>query len=190
MYAKLFLSLLVMLCAASGYGQQWNKGQVKLKNGKVMLGEISYEYGQDAIMLKVADGTMVIPAFKLNEFSFREGKYNNERRFKPVHYSKGAAKVYEFYEVVIEGAMSLLKQQQSVWYSGRQEVVVYDYYVLKDDELMPINEFRRHVYPSLKKASPSLKEFVKQNKLRASNIDHNIKVIVFYNQAVSASASL
>jgi hypothetical protein len=172
------------------FGQEWYKGTVTLTNQKVIPGEIAYWAGRDAIFLKSGDATVVFPAFRIRSFSFYDDEAEGERRFVTLLDSIGAATMYQFYEVVLEGPISVLRQQHAFWYSLHLETIDFDYFVMMDERLIPMSKFRRHVYPSLKRSSASIRDFARQNRINLFSINDTVELIEYYNNERSGVASL
>jgi hypothetical protein len=171
---------------------EWFKGSVLLANETVISGEITYPADEEVLFLKIGDNEdamMVIPAFRILSFSFYEKESSSKRTFVTFRNSIGSATVYQFYEVLTEGIISVLRKQQNLWYSFRTEKTEFDYFVLINEEIIPMKRFRWHIYPALRKSSPELRDFAKRNRINIMNMPDVIRFVNYYNNAQPAMAS-
>jgi hypothetical protein len=177
------LIFLLFLNTLNASAQEWFKGAVVLANENVVSGELTYRPGGDALFLRVGEKEpmMVIPAFRVKSFSFREDGADTERKFVTFRNTHGAATSYQFYEIVAAGTITLLRSQQNLWYSFRTETLEFDYFVLIDGKMMSLKTFRWHVYPSLKKSSALVRDFVRKNKINIFNVDDTLLFIRYFN---------
>jgi hypothetical protein len=65
----------------------------------------------------------------------------------------------------------------------------YDYFVMMDEKIIPMNKFKRHVYPSMKQSSTTLSDFVAKNKISLSNYKDTMRIIEYFNNEQSGLAS-
>src|SRR4051812_25583280 len=102
------------LTTLNASAQEWFKGSVVLTNENVVSGELTYRPGADALFLRLGekDPMMIIPAFRVRSFSFRGEKADAERKFVTFRNTQGPATSYQFYELVVEGTITLLRSQQ------------------------------------------------------------------------------
>ena len=191
MQYRVVISLFVVLFLAHGAsGQEWFRGSVLLQNGNVLKGEISFWTGRDAILLSEGNAMMAIPAFRIQSLSFYDEEAEIQREFVTMPSTRGAATTYQFYEVVVHGTISVLRQQHLYWYSLRIQMSDYDYFIVKDDLFMPISKFRRELYPDLKRTSSTLADLVMRERLNLYNIEDNIRFIEYYNEQHTGIASI
>jgi hypothetical protein len=169
--------------------EEWVSGSIQLKNKKSFRGEILFQPGRDAIMLRIDGATMIFPAFRVETFNFVDTESHFLRKFISLPISIGAYTAYDFFEVMVEGEISLLKQQQIMWYSVRQETITFNYFVLNEGRVITIKEFRRQVLPELKNTNPSVSDFAKRNKIKIYDINDNAKLLRYYNSSRLETAS-
>ena len=185
--------LLILFCCAvfCVYSQGWYKGIVYLNNGGVVSGEIAHTPGTDHILLGFGDEepAMVLPCFRITSFSFYDDEAELERKFISLRTTIGAAKPYYFYEVVTEGALTVVRKQLNLWFSLRDETIEFDYYILNNGEVIPIHDFKDALYPSLKSSSTMLSDFAKKNKINPARIRDAVRFIEYYNEVQSGVAS-
>lgn len=190
MVSRCILVISLFFCTGlQAFGQEWFNGSVVLKNKKVLSGEIAYLPGRDAVFLKVGDVKMVLPAFRVESFSQYDEEAKIQRNFVVILNNVGAARTFQFYEVVTAGVVSVLRQQNSGWYSIHRETMEYEYFVMKDETIMPMKRFRRHVYPSLKQSSATLSDYVAKNKIDLFNFNDTMRLIEYFNTEQSRLAS-
>jgi len=182
---------LIVAAVSTAEAQTWFKGTVILPDSKVLSGQLSYQPNTDVIFVKMGgkEAVMVFPAFRVQSFSYFDTDAQVTRRFVPLKMQKGGGQSYQFYEVVVDGYISVLRQQLELWYTLRQATIEYDYFVVTEENLMPMNIFRRQVYPTLKKSSESLRNFARKNRINPYDVDDTIRFIRFYNAERSGLAS-
>jgi hypothetical protein len=185
------LIFLLFLNTMNASAQEWFKGSVILANENIISGELTYRPGGDALFLRVGekDPMMVIPAFRVKSFAIHEDGADTERKFVTFRNTQGPATNYQFYEVVTAGTITLLRSQQNLWYSFRTEALEFDYFVLIDEKMMSLKTFRWHVYPSLKKSSSLVRDFVRKNRINIFNADDTLLFIRYFNFEQRAMAS-
>jgi hypothetical protein len=194
-YSMFFrITIILLFSATSLYAESypWYKGSVVLSNEKVIAGEIAFSPEDNVVLLKKGtddEAMMVIPAFRVVSFSFYDEEISTERRFITFLNREGPARVYEFYEVLEEGIIGVLRKQQNLWYSFRTQTVDFDYFVLIEEKIIPMKTFRWRIYPSIKKSSSEIRDFVKRNRINIFNMPDVIRFCNYYNAAQPAMAS-
>jgi hypothetical protein len=192
MLARNFLlTWFIVMVSLEINAQPWFKGSLTLTNSRIVSGEISYQFNTDVVFVKMGgkESVMVFPAFRVEYFVYYDKDAQAQRKFVPLKISKGAGQHYQFYEVIVDGRISVVRQQNEMWYSLRQPTIEYTYFVLTEESLMPLNVFRREVYRTLKKSSPEMQEFVRKNRINPYDVDDTIQFIRFYNAEQSGLAS-
>jgi hypothetical protein len=182
--------LLFLFTASAAFGQKWFMGTVVLESENTIRGEISYRPETDVIFLKAGDASMVLTAFRVKYFTIADGQAGADRMFISRMDSVGVATAYRFYEVVVHGAINVLRQQHKFWYSLHREATDYNYFVVIQDRIMPMIEFRRYIFPNLKASSENLQEFAKKNKINRQSTNDVIAFIEYYNDVHSGFASV
>jgi hypothetical protein len=162
--------------------QEWYQGTIVLKSEKILQGELSPQTDHDAVFLRNGDAVMVYPAHKLKSFHFFDSSASVARKFVALEVLLGVASAHQIYELVVEGEINVLRKERSMWYSVYAEALDFDYYILLDDQFIPISKFKRKVYPSLLQNSKNLKKFVHDNTLAARRATDVVKIIEYYNR--------
>lgn len=169
--------------AFTSFANEWYKGSLTLRSESVLQGQISIQEGYDVALLKVDDEITVIPAFKIAFMDLYDEKTESDRRFVTLYLGVGAARTFRFFEIMVDGEVSLLRKEVNVWYSLHFDMTEYEYYVLYGDELIDASKFKRTVYPDLvKKSDGALKSYVRENKLIAYKLSDVVSMLEFYNQ--------
>jgi hypothetical protein len=192
MFSRIAIILLFSATGVYAESYQWYKGSVVLANEKVIAGEITYRPDDNVVLLKKGtdeDAMMIFPAFRIASFSFYDDEANAQRTFATFLNYVGSARVYEFYEILEEGIIGVLRKQQNLWYSFRTQTVDFDYFVLIDEKIIPMKTFRWRIYPALKKSCPELRDFAKRNRINIFNMPDVIRFLNYYNAAQPALAS-
>jgi hypothetical protein len=166
----------------SSFGEEWFQGSVVLKSKSVLRGEISVKHGYDVVFFRVADQVSVIPAFKIAYLNIYDEELEAHRRFVSLNIGLGAARSHQFFELLVEGEVSILRKQLTLWYSLHLDLTDYEYYVLYDEEIEALHKFRKKVYPALlAKSDGALESYVKENKLSAKTLTDIIDISSYYN---------
>jgi hypothetical protein len=189
---RIAIILLFLATGLHAESYQWYRGSVVLANEKIIEGEITFRPDDNVVLLKKGvddQAMMVIPAFRVVSFSFYDDEIKTERRFVTFLNHVGPAKLYEFYEVIEEGIIGVLRKQQNLWYSFRTQTTEFDYFVLIDEKIIPMKTFRWRIYPALRKSSSEVRDFVKRNRINIFNMPDVIRFCNYYNAAQPALAS-
>lgn len=186
---KLLILIFLLILSAWVHAEEWHHGFIILKSQKVLKGELSIQSDYDVVFFRNGDALMVYPAYKISSFQYHDGVENVDRKFVSIEHDLGTSIKNQIYEIVLDGKVSLLRRQKSVWYSIHLEFIEYDYFVKTEDEILPLNKFKRKVYPVLlESSSDKLKAFVSRYKLSPSRLHDIIKIIDYFNKGQSLLA--
>jgi hypothetical protein len=166
----------------SSFAEEWFQGSVVLKSKSVLRGEISVKHGYDVVFFRVADQISVIPAFKIAYLNIYDEQMDAHRRFVSLNIGVGAGKSHQFFELLVDGEVSILRRQLTLWYSLHLDMTEYEYYVLYDEEIDGLHKFKRKIYPTLlEKSDGALESYVKEHQLSAKSLDDILEMTTYYN---------
>lgn len=177
------LLCLLFITSAEIFADDWHSGVVVLKNNKTLRGEIAIKYDHDVIFFRVASEMMVFPAHKIKSFYVYDDLEERNRQFVSFQLSFGAATYHQFYEVILDGDVSVVRKQRVIWYSIHLDEIEYDYFIKHNEQLTAINKFRRQVLPQLvRSSSGTIASFVSEHKLNPHKRADIILIIDYFNQ--------
>lgn len=183
MRLRLLLISVIFIASLSIRAKEWYPGVVVLKSQKAIRGELSIRYDYEVVLFRIGRETMVFPAHKVQSFYIYDAVKENNRQFISIQLSLGPATFHQFYEVILDGTVSVLRRQRTVWYSVYLETIDFDYYVRCDEAVTSIQKFRREVFPGLvDSTSGTLSSFVRENKLKMYRLEDVLLIIDHYNQ--------
>lgn len=186
MWGRVVLLLVMTTFSYSSFGEEWFQGSVVLKSKSVLRGEISVKHGYDVVFFRVSDQVSVIPAFKIAYLNIFDEQMEAYRRFVSLNIGVGAGKSFQFFELLVDGEVSILRRQLTLWYSLHLDMTEYEYFVLYDQEIDRLHKFRKKIYPAmLAKSDGSLESFVEENRLSPKSLDDIIEMSAYYNDYVN-----
>jgi hypothetical protein len=184
-----FLIVLTTIGSLSASAEEWYSGSIYLKNDQVLKGKVLLKPEYDVVFFKLGDEeeVAVFPAYKIHVLNLFDPIEKATRKFVSLHVGVGAKSFYQFYEIVVDGAVSVFRRQHTMWYSIHLDAVDFDYFILYQDELFSSHRFKRKIYPQLEKKHRSLPKYVAENDLNLSRLRDVLKAIEFYNDEALAS---
>lgn len=186
MVGRVVLLLLMTTFSFSSFAEDWFHGSVVLKSKSVLRGEISVKHGYDVVFFRVADQVSVIPAFKIAYLNLYDEQEDIHRRFVSLAIGIGAARSFQFFELLVDGEVTILRRQLTLWYSLHLDMTEYDYYVLYGDEIHGLHKFKKIIYPALvTKAGGALETYVKANNLSPKALTDILDISEYYNTYVT-----
>jgi hypothetical protein len=190
---KFFAILFILFPVTEIYAADpmWHQGSLILKSEEVIAGEISYEKDHDVVLYRKGKELVVYPAHKIQSFYFYDDESKVNRKFISLQQTIGAFTTHQLYELVIYGEVSIVRRERLIPYSIHHEVIDYEYFIRKDDELLRLRKFKRHIYPQLLFTyEEKLMNFIHQNKLNLTRSSHVIRIVEYYNGLVSQEHTL
>jgi hypothetical protein len=174
---------MVLITSFTTRAEEWNPGVVVLKSQKVIRGELSVRYDHEVVLFRVGREIMVFPAHKVQSFYIYDEEKESNRQFISLQISLGPATYHQFFEVILDGTVSVLRKQSAQWYSIHLDTIDFDYYVRSDDGVTSIQKFRREVFPEMEQSTAgALSTFVRKNKLRMYRLSDVLQIVDHYNQ--------
>src|SRR5690606_5378635 len=137
----------------------------------------------DVAILRNGEAMMVYPAHRIAGISIFDRNANQKRTFVSMTKTHGAAVFHELYEVVLYGAITVLRKEKSAWQSRAIPDPEFDYFVYYGDQLLPVSKFRKKVFRKL--ATPEVKKYARKNGLNLFRIPDTVRIIEFINRSVS-----
>lgn len=191
MWGRVVLVIVMTVVSFSSFAEEWFQGSVVLKSKSVLRGEISVKHGYDVVFFRVSDQISVIPAFKIAYLNLFDEDLEAERRFVSLNIGVGAARTYQFFELLVDGEVTILRRQLTLWYSVHLDLTDYEYYVLYDEEIQGLHKFRKKVYPILvDKSDGAIQSYVKNNQLSTKALDDIVDITSYYNNYVTSRLQL
>ncbi len=185
MWGRVVLVLLMTTFSFSSFGEEWFKGSVVLKSKSVLRGEISVKHGYDVVFFRVADQVSVIPAFKIAYLNLFDEQNEMNRRFVSLAIGVGAGRSHQFFELLVDGEVTILRRQLTLWYSLHLDLTEYEYYVLYDQEITALHRFRKEIYPTMiAKSNGAIETYRKTNKLSPKTLTDILDMTEYYNNYV------
>jgi hypothetical protein len=186
---KRFYFLFFLLLPGVASAAQWSEGSVVLANDSVIVGELEVRSLDDVVLFRNGSKVDVYPSHKVRSVLFFDASDNIVHRFVSIQTSSVAFSRYLFYEVVVNGEVSVLRRRNFRLKSSEIEdhATGYHYLIRFKNEFTSLHNFGAKVYPKLKRIS--INEFalsVKKNKLNPHKQANAIRIIQLYNEQASA----
>jgi hypothetical protein len=186
MWGRVVMLFLMTTCSFASFAEEWYQGSVILKSKSVLRGEISIRHGYDVVFFRVSDQISVIPAFKIAYVNLFDEDLQAQRRFVSLNIGVGAARSFQFFELLVDGEVSILRRELSVWYSLHLDLTDFEYFVLYDEEIHDLHKFRKKVYPTLiNKSEGALESYVTTNQLSPKTLEDILDMTQYYNTYVT-----
>ncbi|WP_080241401.1 hypothetical protein [Spirosoma rigui] len=164
----LFITLLGLILAAgrasAKHPTAWNRGELFLKNGTTLTGELNYNWKAEVVQLKQDDVIKAFSAFQVRSFRFFDDKLNTLRIFTSVqHPVRLSFRRPVFMEQVMTGSMTVYRRlrrgrepilaTKPATFSTDAELVQnldeFDYFVYEGDKMTNLNQFPRELWPMM-----------------------------------------
>lgn len=162
---------------------QWDDGVVVLKSETVLNGRVSFDVRHDVILFEDSSNhkRSVYPAYQVSSLYYYDDRENINRRFISIRDNNAPHPYRSFFEIVLQGEVAVLRKQHLKAFRST-DPMDYDYCTWFNEELVPINRFRRQVFPHLHaSAIARLDNFMLENGLVANNEINAIRIIDYYN---------
>lgn len=192
-------------------GDQWHQGEAILKDKTSISGMINYDLEREAIIVKVGERMETYSAHLVMQFSIIQEGDERLRRFYSLPYvsQKGYKTIPRFFEVIIEGKMTLMAREfidQITTGSGRRSTynrynnypmssptnqmytrrfLSYKMFFLDHTGKMTDHTGRKKdIYNVLTESTHELKKYVKTNRLKIDNLVDVAKLVAHYNTLI------
>ena len=186
MWGRVVVLLLLTTGSFASFAEEWYQGSIILKSKSVLRGEISVRHGYDVVFFRVSDQISVIPAFKIAYVNLFDEELQAHRRFVSLNLGSGASRSFQFFELLVDGEVSILRRELTVWYSLHLDLTDFEYFVLYDEEITELHKFRKKVYPTLvDKSEGALENYVRLNQLSPKTLEDILDMTQYYNTYVT-----
>jgi hypothetical protein len=166
----------------------WESGALITKKKEVVVGSLVYYAAHDAVLLKHPDGNVdLFPSRKISSFRFYDSKADINRQFICLD-KKDALTTNNLMEIVLNGPVKILRKLK---FRGSELATADDaeefyYFVLMDNELISLQQFKSKVLPALLKKFPDeIARLVAQKKNHSQPDAVAIQVVKEYNRLVA-----
>jgi hypothetical protein len=182
----LFISPLIVSAIDN---EEWNKGTITLKTNVSISGEINYNQDYDIVQCKTAHGIKAFSTFNVTAFEYFDKKFEVYRFFKVFEENKGTYKKKAFYEIVLEGEISMLRKKRLfiqnynvMIQEDLSEEKEFDYYISKDGKIHNLRKFKKTVVNAIMKdKNAEVTSFIEREKLTTYSIRDQLFIIDYYN---------
>ncbi|TRX61708.1 hypothetical protein FNH22_02710 [Fulvivirga sp. M361] len=203
--------LIIVLLSVSGvlFGQRfpselWHDGYVVLIEGDTLKGQVKYDLETDLIQHKFGPQETIntITARSLSFFEIFDGTANRYRQFYVLPYNvRIDYRAPVIFELIYEGEHLTLLSREKVEYqvtsypyavSGTYTrlTLVYTYYFLSPNGGIVMHTGKKNdLLWNMKRKSPQMKKFLKENKIKVDRRSDLIKVVSYYNSLFENSSS-
>lgn len=191
------ITLLIMNHCFAG-DPEWNPGVIVLEDEQVLEGDLKYDYKNGVIQCKEAGKIKAFSSHGVTSFYFINGSTNILQRFVSVEQKMGENyRRKEFFEIVLEGELTLLRQRNKSADPVRKghtpstdnmthHILCYDYYVFYQGEMVKINKFKKNVVPMMKDKKREIVNYADKKNLKLYYLMDQISLISYYNGLVYA----
>lgn len=172
----IFLTILVSSAFAQSEGT-WKHGSVVLTDNQVLVGDIMLHLDFNTLLIREVDQVTVLPARKVNSFRFYDETNNINRQFLSIPNRTGNV----FYELVLQGSYKVVRKLRRVHEPIADDKEDYEYFIMSREEMIPIQAFKKKIFPLLVSSLPELKEWVAFENLNLNTPDVAILVVKKFN---------
>ena len=170
---------------------EWYEGAIVLEGKQVRVGQIAFQPRYDVVLLKTTDGPVqVYPAHRIVSFNFYDAIENINRKFISLADSRVGFEAYSFYEVVLHGDVTILRQARGYINSGISEEDEFDFFTWHELKLTPLKQFRDKIYPMIMDYNYAMMHsYKKQEQLNPNRPADAIRLVRYYNKLVTLEAT-
>ena len=202
--STLFLTCLLFHTNYANSVNVWHHGEIVLASGEMLSGQLSYT--DDIVQCKINHRIKAFSTSQVSHFYFYDASLDVKRTFVPVdmHTVKNVKKP-AFYELVSEGAITLLRKEvhtyklandpyqerdlawetrtvQRFQHDVHMRVKDFEYYYVHNGNFHQLNNFRKEIHPLLQEHQATIAHFIEKNSLNIREIESQIRIIDFYNR--------
>lgn len=188
--------------------EQWHQGEVVLLDQSVREGVLKYDLDRQAVQIRVNDKTETYDASQLISFRFLQRSINAIRRFYSLPYeTQSGYKRPIFFEIIVEGKMSLLAREYEVLTSttssgynrrrymdpyynptfptSRRYLAYKIYFVSENGRIVESSNKMNDIIGYFDADRSVLKKYIKKEKLKLDRIADVAKLVQHYNNDLS-----
>ena len=195
------LVMLALLCAGGTESDNynWYEGSIVMTNGEIVVNELAIVHTHEALLIRKKRGRNVIPAHKIVSFKYYDPAKKAFRNYRVIAGKDRGFRCHKFYEIIHDGEVQVLRRIQQntthinnvrygighIW-GGKEldeELLNYDYYAYINNEVIPVNKFKKKILPRLMvEHETSIKNLIKERRLNLESLGHRVVVIMYYNK--------
>lgn len=176
----------------------WNPGVVVLENNNMLEGDIKFDHKNGVIQCRDNGKIKAFSSHGVVYFYFINKVTNILHRFISVEQStKDNYHRKDFYEIVLEGELTLLRKrnkaidpvrrgQTSSTDNMMHHILCYDYYVYYEGEMLEIDKFKKDIVPLMEDKDQEIQKYADRKNLRLYYLMDQISLISYYNGLVFA----
>lgn len=167
----------------------WYDGVVVLNDQQILTGQVAIHNRQNLILFKVGEKVTVYPAHKIQNVFYYDQNADINRKFVSIaNHNRGFAE-YQLFEIVLRGPVTVLRKGKL--HLNAEDHEDFNYFTLYRDEVLPIKQFRKKIYPHLSDCDPfKFSAYEAKERLNPNSTKDAISLIKFYNQLIRNSNSL
>ena len=179
----------------------WHPGMVILENNHTLEGDLSYDHKNDIIQCREGGKIKAFSSRNVTSFQYLDKATHVLHRFVAIERKDNENyRRKEFYEMVLEGQLPLLRKRNKSSdpmrqghtqnsYNMMHHVLCYDYYVYFQENLVEINNFRKNVMPLMKEKKREVASYADKKNLKLYYLLDQITLLSYYNGLVNTENS-
>lgn len=167
----------------------WRAGVVVLASGEVLTGSLFVNARHDVLLYRAADADVcdVLPAHQFHYAQYYDSATQIHHKFTTLESESG----WRLYEIIVKGAVAILRHQRSVVRTARSDAEDFHYYLHHRGNLYPLRDFYRHVFPELLvSGGTAFADDIEELHLDATRPADAIRIVQRYNALYGGDASL
>lgn len=186
----LFLLLMALSSGVSGSPSlTWHDGVVVLSDQQILNGQVAIHKRENLILFRLGEKVTVYPAHKIQNVFYYDHNADINRKFVSIANHEHGYAEYQLFEIVLRGQVTVLRKER--FHLNHEDHEDFNYFTLYRDEVLPIKQFRKKVYPHLSDCDPiKSSAYEGKERLNLNSTKDAINLIKFYNQLVRNSESL
>lgn len=172
---------------------QWSRGAIVLADQQVLTGEFCVQVVFDLVLFRDSNSVNVFPAHMISSLQVYDQGANINRRFVVQQTTEHGFTEYRMFEVVVHGALSVMRRQKvsAGDLQTLSNVYDFDYFIVLDHETWFLQQFREKVYPViLRSCDADMSGFIRDHKLNPNDAAAAIALIQYYNRHCADAESV
>ena len=174
--------------------EYWHEGTLTLIDGKVLSGQIKYDFFNELIQFQSERGqNEAFTSKSVLTFEIKDKLQKVNRKFYclPFHPEAGYESL-RLFEVLVEGKMNLLVREEKevrrqnysygVYVTPGQKDLIHSYYILKQGEKIKLFGGKKSELLNMMGAyAGNVQKYMKKNRLSVGNRSEFAQIISYYN---------
>lgn len=173
--------------------ENWDTGTLYFNDGSTLLGKLLYHPEKELVFMENQGKIIAYSAQRLIKFSYNDEFLSVERNYISVTVNnKGYLHKKYFFEVVMLGDLTLLRQQKSRshcdgYYDEELKQFIgytshFNYFFLYKGGIYPLKNFKKQYKEIVGDAIHHIDEYIKATKLSFKYVPHQVKMIHYFNK--------